>query len=593
MSSAAIPRGVEKEVRLPIINHRAHAIPIRAPPSPRCRRLVLLPAFQHGLSGVPSHYVPLQGAVTGMFFDPVTRMYVGDGPPRSTLLRSDRTVPTTLTREQVNMEAGSEAPISIDDMVHVQTLEQINSMEDEADGHVATNPQPGQVPFDLSYTPTSVPTNPFEAYWCRCRQIWLSCPHDCPEPPTPAFPTTMPIRPGTELPADWITHRIVVDPSIYPNGILPTGTPAAAASSGTVKDEFGSDLLARWFAPGPAGVDIVPMAEVLQSDAADFEAAYDNLVCSASTAGVAVAHFSKTPYKHFSSLEGQLAVPKSPYDIDPCSGSETEVPTKRSRRNKRTGHRGKADKSLADVEKTDDTSVPADHCDDKVRGETKEKQPETWEKVNGFPAKEESGAVSTVVIEKQPQPQELAQELANKEMKTDENARSSEAAPGKRSEPNSHPARPNPKATTEKGEANLSKVKGGKCSESRSQADTMMPSETAIPLSFQTNMSIVTTPQEVQAIVASVTDKQPSKIQQTWSAVAQSQNPKNPTSAAPLVEKNAGSPPAAIDANKKLERSAENEWTEVVSSGNKRAHKGSRRGEKESGKPNAKGPKGG
>ena len=531
--------------------------------------------------------------MTGMFFDPVTRMYVGDGPPRSTPHRSDRTVPTTLTREQVNMEAVSEEPVSIDDMVHVQTLEQINSIEDEADERVATNPQPGQAPFDLSYTPTSVPTHPYEAYWCRCRKIWLTCPHDCPEPPTPAFPTAMPIRPGTELPADWITHRIVVDPSIYPSGILPKGTPAAAASSFPVKGEFGSDMLARWFAPGPAGFDIVPMAEVLQSEAADFEAAYDNVVCSASTAGVAVAHLPTIPYTHFSSLEGQLAVPKSPYDNDPCSGSETEVPTKKNRRNKRTGHRGKADKSLAHAEKTDDTRVPADDCDDKVRGEAKEKQPETWEKVKEFPTKEDSGAVSTVVTEQQPQPQELAKELANEEVKADENARLSEVAPGKRSEPNSHPARPNPKATTEKVEANLSKAKGGKCPESRSQSDTMMPSETAVPLSFQTNMSIVTTPQEVRAIVASVTAKQPSKIQQTWSAVAQSQTPKNSTPAAPLVEKKARSPPAAADANKKLEKSGENEWTEVVSSGTKRAHKSGRRGEKESGKPNAKGPKGG
>lgn len=544
-----------------------------------------------------------------MFFDPVTRMYVGDGPPRSTPHRSDRTVPTTLTREQVNMEAVSEEPVNIDDMVHVQTLEQINSIEDEADERVATNPQPGQVPFDLSYTPTSVPTHPYEAYWCRCRQTWLTCPHDCPEPPTPAFPTAMPIRPGTELPADWITHRIVVDPSIYPSGILPKGTPAAAESSCAVKGEFGSDMLARWFAPGPAGFDIVPMAEVLQSEAADFEAAYDNVVCSASTEDVAVAHFPTIPYTHFSNnalyppnhgmylsnLEGQLAVPNSPYDIDPRSGSETEVPTKRNRRNKRTGHRGKADRSLAHIEKTDDTRVPADDCDDKVRGEPKEKQPETSDKVKEFPTTEDSGAVSTVMIGKQPQPQEKAKELANEEKKADENARLSEVAPGKRSEPKSHPAGPNPKATTEKGEVNLSKVKGGKRSESRSQADTMMLSETATPLSFQTNMSSVTSPQEVRAIVESVTAKQPSKIQQTWSAVAQSQTPKKPTTAAPLVEKKAKSPPAAADANKKLEkkRSGENEWTEVVSSGTKKAHKSGRHGEKESGKPNAKGLKGG
>lgn len=610
-SSAAIPRGVEAEVlRLPIINRRAHAIPIRAPPSPRSRRLVLLPAFQHGLAGVPSHYVPLQGALTGMFFDPVTRMYVGDGPPRSTPHRSDRTVPTALTREQVNMETAPEEPVNIDDMVHVQSLEQINSIEDEADECATTNAQTGQVPFDLSYTPTSVPTRPYEAYWCHCRQMWLSDPHDCPELPTPAFPTTMPIRPGTELPADWITHRIVVDPSIYPGGVVPKEIPGAAASSCALEGEYGSDIPARWFAPGPAGFDIGPMAEVLRSEAADSQTAYDNLVCSANIAGISVANFPTIPYSHFSNnglytpnhgmyfsnLEGQLAVSTSPYDNDPRSGSETEVPTKRNRRNKRTGHRGRADKNQVHGEKTDETKVPADDGNHKVRGEAKEKQPESKGKWKEVFTKEGSGAASAIEKGKQPQPQEKAKEVDNEEEKADGNAKLSEVATSKRSKSKGNPAGPiNPKATTEKDEANLSEVKRGKRPEPKSQAATMVSPETATPVSFQTNMSMVTTPQEVRAILASATAKQPTKTQQTWSAIAQGQTPKKPTPAAPVVEKKARSPSPAAVANKTLDkkRDGENEWTEVVSSGTKKAHKSGRRGGKDSGKPNPRGPKGG
>lgn len=550
-----------------------------------------------------------------MFFDPVTRMYIGDGPPRSTAHRSDRTVPTTLTREQVNMETVPEEPVNIDDMVHVQSREQIDSIEDEADERSATNPQPGQVPFDLSYTPTSVPTRPYEAYWCHCRQMWLSYQHGCPEPPTPAFPTTMPIRPGSELPADWITHRIVVDTNIYPGAVVSKETPAAAASSCAVEGEYGSDIPARWFAPGPSGFDISPMAEVLQSEAADSEAAYDDLICPATTEGVSVAQFPTIPYTqipanpythfnnalyppthimHNSNLEDQLAVPVSPYDNDPRSGSETEVPTKRNRRNKRTGHRGRADKNQAHADQNDETKVAAYGGNHKVRGDVKVKQAEPKGKGKEFPTKEGSGAVSAVEKGKQPEHEIKAKEMANEEKKADEDARQSEVAPRKPSKPKSNPAGPtNPKVTTEKDEANFSEVKRGKRPEARSQTATIVPPETASPLSFQTDM-IVTTPQELRAIVASPTAKQPSTTQQTWSTIAQSQSPKKPTPAAPAVEKKAKSHSAAADDETlKTKNSVENEWTEVVSSGTKKAHKSGHRGGKDSGKPNPRGPKGG
>lgn len=592
-------------IRLPIINRRAHAIPIRAPPSPRSHRVGLLPAFQHGLVGIPSHYVPLQGALIGMFFDPMTSMYVGDGPPRSTPRRSDGTAPTTITREQVNIET---APVNIDDMVHVQSLEQINSIEDEADERAAINPQPGQVPFDLSYTPTSVPTRPYEAYWCSCRQTWSSYSHDCPEPPTPAFPTTMPIRPGTELPPDWITHRIVVDPSIYPGGVVPKETLAATAPNSTVGGEHGSDLPVRWFAPGPVGFDVGSMAEVLRIEAADSEAAYDNLVCSANSEVYSTAHFPAIPNTHPSNNaiyppthgmyilnpQGQLAAPVSPHDDDPRSGSETEVPKKRNKRNKRTGHRGRADKYQASAEKNDETMLLVVDGSHERRGEAKGKQPEPNGMRKELPTKEDSSTVSAVEKRKQPRPQGKAKEPAKEDEKADEDVGLDEVGRGNRPKPKSNSAGlANPRTATENDKADVDEVKRGKGPESAIILPTTKDS-------VRNNRSTIATPQEVRAIIALATVKQPPKHQQTWSAIAQSQTLKKPTPAGPIVGNKAEDPltGAGVDANKTPEKkeSGEREWTEVVSSATKKALKSGRRGGlggKDSGRLNPKGPKGG
>lgn len=592
-------------IRLPIVNRRAHAIPIRAPPSSRSHRIALLPAFQHGIAGVPSHYIPLQGALIGMFFDPVTSMYVGDGPPRSTPRRSDGTVPTTITREQFNIET---VPVNIDDMVHVQSSEQINSIDDEADEHAAINSQPGQVHFDLSYTPTSVPTRPYEAYWCSCRQAWLSYPHDCPEPPTPAFPTTMPIRPGTELPADWITHRIVIDSSIYPGEVVPQEALAARALSSAYGKDHGSNLPARWFAPGPAEFEVDPMAEVLRNEASDSEAAYDNVVCSASSEVYSIAHFPKisNPHPRNNALyppnygmyvlnhEGQLAVLTSPYDDDPRSGSETEVPKKRNRRNKRTGHRGRADKCQASTEESDEPSLSVFGGNHEVRGEAEGKQPEPKGRGEDLLTVAEGCTVSVVKKGKQSEPQRKAKEPAKEEEKADRDTRLSEVSRGKRPKPKSYWAGPtNPRGPTENDKADLNGIRRGKGPESA----TMVPPTTEVSLSFRNNRSIVATPQEVRTNIASASAKQPPKPQQTWSAIAQSQTLKKPTPACSVIGNKAEDnlTGAFADANKTPERkrSGESEWTEVVSSATKKALKSGCHGGKDNGKLNLKGPKGG
>lgn len=589
-------------VRLPIINHRAHAIPIRAPRSPRSDRKVLLPAFQHGLVGIPSHYVPLQGALIGMFFDPMTSMYVGDGPPRSTPRRSDGTVPTTITREQFNIES---APVNIDEMVHVQSLEQISSIEDEADERAAINPQPGQVPFDLSYTPTSVPTRPYEAYWCTCRQTWLSYPHDCPEPPTPAFPTSMPIRPGTELPADWITHRIVVDSSIYPGEVGPKETLAATAPNSALGGEYGNDLPVRWFAPGPVGLDVGSMAEALRIEAADPEAAYNNVVCSANSKVHSTAHFRASPNTHPSinaiyppthgmyilNPEGQLAAPELPHDNDPRSGSETEVPKKGKKRNKRTGHRGRGGKYHASSEKNDETKLPVFDGNHEMRRKVKGKQPEPKGMGKDLPTKEDSSTVSAVEKRKQPESQGKAKEPAKEAEKVYEDVRMDEVGRGKPPKPKSNSGGlANSRTTTENEKVDVDDIKHGEVPEST----TILPSTNG---SFRNNSSTVATPQESRAIIGSATAEQPPKHQQTWSAIFQTQTLKKAAPASPVAGKKVehSFTGSGADASKTPEKkgSGESEWTEVVSIATKKALKSGRRGGKYNGKPRTKGPKGG
>lgn len=596
---------METEVlRLPIINRRAHAIPIRAPRSPRSHRKILLPAFQHGLVGIPSHYVPLQGALIGMFFDPINSMYVGDGPPRSTPRRSDGTVPTTITREQFNIET---APVNIDEMVHVQSLDQISSIEDEADERAAINPEPGQVPFDLSYTPTSVPTRPYEAYWCSCRQTWLSYPHDCPEPPTPAFPTSMPIRPGTVLPADWITHRIVVDSSIYPGEVGPEQTLTATAPNPAVGGEYGSDLPVRWFAPGPVGLDFGSMAEALRVEAVDSEAAYDNKVCSANSKVYSTANFPAIPNTHPSNNaiyppthgmyilnpEGQLAAPGLPHDDDTRSGSETEVPKKGKKRNKRTGHRGRGGKYQASSEKNDETLLPVVDGNDEMRRKAKWKQPEPKSMGKDLPTKEDSSTVSTVEKRKQPGSQGNAKEDAKENQKVNEDVRVDEVGRGKRPKPRSNSGGlANSRTNTENEKFDVGEIKHGKDPEST----TILPSTND---SFRNNRSTVANPQEFRAMISSATVKQPPKDQQTWSAIAQSQTLNKTAPAGPVAEKKAdysvSGAGADADASKTPEKkgSVESEWTEVVSIATKKALKSGRRGGKDSGKSNTKGPKGG
>ncbi|KAL8700497.1 MAG: hypothetical protein Q9201_005421 [Fulgogasparrea decipioides] len=59
------------------------------------------PYYDNRTPGVPSHWVPLYGAAHGMFYDHVTRLFYGDGPPRPTVERADGSMPPQDTSERL------------------------------------------------------------------------------------------------------------------------------------------------------------------------------------------------------------------------------------------------------------------------------------------------------------------------------------------------------------------------------------------------------------------------------------------------------------------------------------------------------------
>lgn len=152
------------------------------------------------------------------------------------------------TRAQVAAEPISNQPVNPDDALHVQSREQIAAIN--AAGARAAATPPLRRPVGVA--PTSAPTPAFQRYFCRCTGRWLTSPHNCPESPPTPLPSAAPIMPGTMLGPEWMTHRLVVDASIYPGGVIPV--PGSIAATGTSAVGGGSgDMPAHWFAPVPAG----------------------------------------------------------------------------------------------------------------------------------------------------------------------------------------------------------------------------------------------------------------------------------------------------------------------------------------------------
>lgn len=150
-----------------------------------------------------------------------------------------------MTRAQVSAEPISNRAAHRDDAVHVQTWEQITSIR-------AAGARAGAIPWlrrPAGVAPTSVPTRRFQRYFCRCTGKWLDWSHDCPNPPSAPLPSGVAVMPGTVLGPEWMTHRLVIDESIYLEGVLPVRDRAPAETSAV--GQGGGDLSSHWFNPPP------------------------------------------------------------------------------------------------------------------------------------------------------------------------------------------------------------------------------------------------------------------------------------------------------------------------------------------------------
>ena len=214
----------------PQISRRSHAIPIVRPSSQASEQPTADPPnlndYAHGVPGIPSHYIPLYGVCHGMFYDPVTNLYVGDGPPRSKPERPDGKYPCTTVPM---MDAAPKPKRPTGDPMHIQSKAFIQNAIASGKDRLATNiSRPATYPANSSSLIAS--GTAFKLYFCRCTGRWLHEPHECTEGPMNNIPIPEKVgyAPWEPLPEGWIKNRIMVDQSIYPEGKIPVtpGLPA-------------------------------------------------------------------------------------------------------------------------------------------------------------------------------------------------------------------------------------------------------------------------------------------------------------------------------------------------------------------------------
>ena len=189
-----------------------------------------LPVYSNGMPDIPSHWVPLYGAAHGMFYDSLTKLFHGDGPPRPTLERPGGGMPPTDTSIPIPRIGGSRY-----DQLHIQPISLTQ-------------------PATLRLMSAVPPPNAY--FFCHCRKAWLPYHHNCPDKSEPAnfvMPSPPPgasiaIRPGDRLPDSWITHQNPVRDT----GYLTPEQRAAFQSGLRITTPTPRVLPVSWFAPPPA-----------------------------------------------------------------------------------------------------------------------------------------------------------------------------------------------------------------------------------------------------------------------------------------------------------------------------------------------------
>ncbi|KAL8722212.1 MAG: hypothetical protein Q9225_001257 [Loekoesia sp. 1 TL-2023] len=154
----------------------------------------LRPFYDNQVPGIPTHWIPIYGAGHGIFYDPITKLFHGDGDPRPTLERPDGSM-QPMDNSITTPAIGSQT----EDLLHLQQPWMTRPIVRE----VENGP------------------NAVRRYYCRCRDAWLEYPHDCPlerrgeEMLEDRVRPLGRIRPGDVIPLESITHDLAVGDLSY------------------------------------------------------------------------------------------------------------------------------------------------------------------------------------------------------------------------------------------------------------------------------------------------------------------------------------------------------------------------------------------
>ncbi|KAL8763908.1 MAG: hypothetical protein Q9184_000351 [Pyrenodesmia sp. 2 TL-2023] len=154
--------------------------------------------YDNQVAGIPSHWIPIYGSGHGIFYDPVTKLFYNDGYPRPALeRRDDRVQPVDTSMPTPRMGVQQE------NIFHV---------------HPPSLTAPITAPKENN-------PNAMERYYCRCRDVWLANPHDCPNEgevgeesarEVPAWKATPgAIRPSDTIPLESFTYGLAVGDLSY------------------------------------------------------------------------------------------------------------------------------------------------------------------------------------------------------------------------------------------------------------------------------------------------------------------------------------------------------------------------------------------
>ncbi|KAL8850602.1 MAG: hypothetical protein Q9221_004472 [Calogaya cf. arnoldii] len=166
--------------------------PSNLPPS-ICTSPFNRPIYDNQVSGIPTHWIPIYGAGHGIFYDPITKLFYGDGPPRPEIERPDNSMP-----EMDNKEPLPRFGKHREDCLHLQP----RAITDSLVRRMQASPIIGR------------------RYYCRCQHRWLAQRHSCPDErmsagmhwsgKVPQLGRTVAIRPGDTIPVSSFTHELAI-----------------------------------------------------------------------------------------------------------------------------------------------------------------------------------------------------------------------------------------------------------------------------------------------------------------------------------------------------------------------------------------------